>query len=316
MRPFLLFASQRFRLPGRFLRSLALLGVLLAASALPMRPARGDALQTPAVPARPESQSASPLVVIDPGHGGEKPVTVAADGTPEKQLALDIALKLERLLAERHVQVRLTRSEDEHIDLKDRIALANDLNAAAFMSIHLNAMPTRTARLRTRGVETYFLAKRATGERAQAVANAENAEDAQAAEPQDDLAFILADLAEAEAHRDASQFAYTVHEQMALRLPTRDRGVHQAPFLVLKGAQMPAILVEVGYLSHPKESLLLEDGAYQDKIAQALSLGIAEFLEKRGLLAPLPKAPKAPKAPAKPPPRKPAQTKSRAAGKR
>ena len=285
MRSALFFPRSRLTLPW------LALALLLVLAVFPSGTSRADT----AAPG-----PSAPLVVIDPGHGGEKLGTVAADGTPEKQLALNIALKLERLLTERRIQVRLTRSEDEHIDLKDRIALANALKAAAFVSIHLNAMPTRASRLRTRGIETYFLAKQATGERAQAVANAENAEDGQEAGPQDDLAFILADLAEAEAHRDAAQFAYAVHAQLTRRLPTRDRGIHQAPFRVLKGAQMPAILVEAGYLSHPKESLLLEEDAYQDKIAQALMLGVAEFLEKRGLWVPLPPLPEPPAPPAAP----------------
>lgn len=226
-----------------------------------------------------------PLIVIDPGHGGAKLGTVSADGIAEKALALQMAARLERELARSPVRVRLTRTKDVHLDLKDRIELANADKAALFVSIHLNAMPAPGHR-RTHGVETYFLARHATGERAEAVAAAENAEDDVGDGPGDDLSFILADLAETEAHRDASQLAYTVHENLISRLKARDRGVHQAPFRVLKGAQMPAILVEVGYLSHPGESRRLKDATYQKKIARALAHGLLEFLDKRGLIAP------------------------------
>lgn len=244
--------------------------------------------RTKAVKAWPTSSAAAgreewPLVVIDPGHGGARLGTVSADGVAEKVIVLEMARRLERALAGAPVRVRLTRTKDVHLDLKDRIELANAERAALFISIHLNAMPAPGHR-RTRGVETYFLAKHASGERAEAVAAAENAEDDTGDVPRDDLSFILADLAETEAHRDASQLAYTVHENLISRLKARDRGVHQAPFRVLKGARMPAILVEVGYLSHPQESRRLRERGYQGRIAEALARGIVEFLDERGLI--------------------------------
>lgn len=265
----------------------------IACAALGAAPCRADGTARQAaagelsMAAQAEARAAWPLIVIDPGHGGAKLGTVSADGVAEKEIALEMAVRLGRALARAPVRVLLTRSEDVHIDLQDRIALANAERAAIFVSIHLNAMPAPGHR-RTRGIETYFLAKRATGERAEAVAAAENAEDERGAEAQGDLAFILADLAEAEAHRDASQLAYTVHERLISKLRARDRGVHQAPFRVLKGAQMPAILVEVGYLSHPQEAKRLRAADYQEQIAQALARGLLDFLDRRGLIAPGP----------------------------
>lgn len=217
---------------------------------------------------------------IDPGHGGEKFGAIGVNGKREKDLALEIALKLKaELEAGGRAQVLMTREKDVGIGLADRIRKANEAGAALFVSIHLNSMPPGRARRTAHGVETYFLSAEATGEQARRVAALENAEEPLETEVSGDLAAILADLAGTEAHRDASALAYTVHSRLVQELEARDRGVQQAPFVVLMGAQMPAILVEVGFLSHVRDAKMLATPAYQQQAARSMARAIEEFLD-------------------------------------
>lgn len=217
------------------------------------------------------------LVCIDAGHGGAKPGALGPRRQREKDLALQIALRLkEELETSRLSRVLLTREGDADVDLHDRPQMANAVEADVFVSVHLNSV-AQGAQTRAHGVETYFLSAEATGEQAARVAAQENAEAPRATTPQGDLAAILADLAQAEAHRDASALAYAVHEKLVHETGAADRGVHQAPFMVLIGAQMPAILVEVGYLSSPAESERLADKRYQAKVARGIAAGVRAF---------------------------------------
>ena len=219
------------------------------------------------------------VVVIDPGHGGDKDGAIGPGGLKEKEVALAIALRLERLLAAAGHQAILTRRDDTGVELADRVALANERGADLFVSIHANSMPTAEARARTHGIETYFLSADATDEAALAVARAENADDARSAGPKAEgaLGMILADLARSEAHANSSQLAYALHGSLVERAGGRDRGVRQAPFAVLEGAAMPAVLLEVGYISHGAEAQRLADPVEQAKIAGAVAAGIERF---------------------------------------
>ena len=233
------------------------------------------AAQEPSTPGR--------LVCIDAGHGGAKPGAVGPRKQREKDVALQIALRLkEELERTRLARVLLTRGGDVDVDLHERPRVANKAQADVFLSVHLNSMPEGPGRGRARGVETYFLSAEATGEQAARVAALENAEAPQAEVGGGDLAAILADLAQAEAHRDASALAYAVHQRLVKELGATDHGVHQAPFVVLVGAQMPAILIEVGYLSSPAESERLCDKVYQAKVARGIAAGMRAFFEQIG----------------------------------
>jgi N-acetylmuramoyl-L-alanine amidase len=176
-------------------------------------------------------------------------------------------------------EVVLTRRDDTGLDLAQRIGLANERRADLFLSVHANSMPTSEARARTHGIETYFLSADATDEAAAAVARAENSDDADTARPKEQgaLGMILADLARSEAHVNSSQLAYLLHARLVERTGGRDRGVRQAPFVVLEGAAMPAVLLEVGYISHGTESKRLADEAEQEKIARAAAAGVEAF---------------------------------------
>lgn len=221
---------------------------------------------------------AAPLVVVvDPGHGGDKDGAVGPRGEKEKELALAISTKLVAILEARGYEVVSTRTEDVSLDLASRVRLANERGADFFVSVHANSVASQQDRVH--GVETYFLSAEASDAQAAALAEAENADDPEAGKlaPSDPLARILADLARARAHQGSSELAVELHRKLVEATGAKDRGVRQAPFFVLSGARMPAVLVEVGYISHPAESLRLTDEAEQERMARAMADGIDAY---------------------------------------
>ena len=224
---------------------------------------------------------AGPLVVIDPGHGGSQDGAASLTGLKEKTIALELALRLKVALElTLHARVRLTREKDLLLHLTERVKWANEQKPDLFVSIHANSMPTKKLRLKTEGIETYFLSAAASGEEARKVAARENAElPAAARGPRSDtLSFILADLQRSETHSDSSRLAYLVQEKLIAASGATDRGVQQAPFFVLMGLEAPAVLIEVGFISHPEEGVRLSNVDYQAKLAQAIAEGVQAFL--------------------------------------
>lgn len=214
------------------------------------------------------------VVVIDPGHGGGDTGAIGPAGTREK----DVTLQLARLLAEGlrrrlSVRVELTRDEDAELPLATRSALANQAKADLFVSIHLNSAPGAGAR----GTETYFLSLEASDERAAQAAEDANRAAGGRADPLTDLQLILWDMAQSR-HLAASQrLANLIQEELNQTLSLRDRGVKQAPFSVLMGAAMPAVLVELGFLSNPDEEQRLLDPDYQRQLTDALVRAVVRF---------------------------------------
>lgn len=227
------------------------------------------------------SAFAGPMIVIDPGHGGSQDGASSPGGLLEKNLALSISKKLKaKLEAELEAKVKLTREGDSRLHLDERVVFANRQRPDLFVSIHANSMPTATQRRVNQGIETYFLSASASGDDAKKVAARENAEARQQAKAanSDTLAFILADLQKAETHHDSSRLAYSVHESLIAGTQAQDRGVQQAPFYVLMGLEAPAVLIEVGFVSHPREGERLADAKYQQQIADSIAAGIKAFL--------------------------------------
>ncbi len=218
------------------------------------------------------------VAVVDPGHGGEQNGARSPDGAYEKDVALSIARRLATRLERQGARVILTRTGDISVPLANRAALANAERADLFISIHLNSMATRRKRAVTHGVETYFLSADATDASATAVAARENA-DRLAGEPvidpNDPVAGILDDLQSTEALAASSRLAYAIHDRLLKACRAEDRGVKQAPFYVLAGARMPAVLVEVGFISHRAESRRLRSAAYQETVARAIADAVA-----------------------------------------
>lgn len=223
----------------------------------------------------------SPRIVIDPGHGGSQEGAKGTGTLVEKEVVLQIAKKLrDRLEKEAGAQVFLTREKDGTLPLPQRVDFANGKRPDLFLSIHANSMPTKKLRERTEGIETYFLSATASGAGARATADRENAEasSGQAVQNDSTLSFILNDLARMEAHADSSRLAYSVHQKLIAATGAQDRGVQQAPFFVLTGVESPAILIEVGYISHPQEGSQLGRTEYQDKLISAITEGVKGFL--------------------------------------
>jgi len=213
-------------------------------------------------------------IVIDPGHGGHDPGAQAGDIT-EAELVLDVALRLEKLLAKLPgVDVVLTRRENAFIPLQERTAIANRENADLFLSIHANASTLPAAR----GVETYFL-NFASNQNAAAVAARENATSAQTMGALQDVVKAIALNSKRDESRD---FATYVQREMIDSLKSanktlKDLGVKQAPFVVLIGASMPSVLAEISFLTNPQEAKLLKGSSYRQKIAQALFDSVREY---------------------------------------
>jgi N-acetylmuramoyl-L-alanine amidase len=213
-------------------------------------------------------------VVIDPGHGGHDP-GARGRAVTESELVLDVALRLERLLlAEPGIEVVLTRRTDVFIALEERTAIANREGADLFLSIHANASRNTKAR----GVETYFL-NFATNPEAEAVAARENSASGRTMHHLPDIVKAIALNNKLDESRD---FARLVQRSMVKRLQAhdeqvRDLGVKQAPFVVLIGAQMPSVLAEISFVTHPSEGQLLRAPGYRQQIAEALRDAIQQY---------------------------------------
>jgi N-acetylmuramoyl-L-alanine amidase len=218
------------------------------------------------------------LLVLDAGHGGDDPGATGPTGLQEKELVLDVTRRVARLAEDRlGIKVLLSRDGDHFVTLRDRTSFANRNRADLFVSIHANAhRQTGSA-----GVETFFLSSEATDNEARQVAAQENsAADMEAATPKvraDFVKAILWDLAQSEFQMESSRLAEIVQDSMtqALRIP--NRGVKQAGFYVLGGAAMPAVLIEIGFVTNPREEKRLRDGKYRDEIARAILAGLGEY---------------------------------------
>ena len=241
----------------------------------PLTPGERAAAAAPR-PARPtEAEPQVRTVVIDPGHGGENPGARGSGGSQEKDIALSIARRLRaELVNARGLSVFLTRDKDVDVDLDERTAIANNYKADLFISIHANASRARGAK----GSEVYFLSYQASDDESRRTAQSEGA-----AEPLPgtaagaDLALILWDMAQAEHLEESSALASRIQEELAVVTGSEGRGVKQAPFRVLVGAAMPAVLVEVAFISNPDEEKLLASEAYQAKVAASLARGIERY---------------------------------------
>lgn len=226
------------------------------------------------------AKAAQLLIVVDPGHGGEHEGAVGPAGTREKDLALQIARQVAQLCqAQLPAKVVLTREADRDVELAERVAFANKKRASLFISIHLNSMPTEESRRSAHGIETYFLSADPSDASADAQAARENLDDLQSHSPgkRRDVDSILNDLALTQAQADSSRLAYAIHQKLVAGTQAVDRGVHQAPFFVLTGARMPAVLLEVGFISNPEEEAKLRTVAYQRLIAQAVVDGLKDY---------------------------------------
>ncbi|HVN39315.1 MAG TPA: N-acetylmuramoyl-L-alanine amidase [Myxococcota bacterium] len=240
----------------------AALAACVCAAALAFHPARAeDGFDT---------------VVIDPGHGGEDSGARGPGGTLEKDLVLRVARALGERLAARGLRVVQTRTRDVFVPLEQRTAIANDARGDLFVSIHANAAEDATSR----GTETYFLALSPSDASAERVAKRENEAFGQAAggiaAVNDPFVALVGDLIATEHLQESSLLAHAIQAQLS-GLSPRSRGVKQALFVVLTGVQMPASLVEIGFVTSAEEEAHMKSADGLREIVAALERGIVEY---------------------------------------
>jgi N-acetylmuramoyl-L-alanine amidase len=223
-------------------------------------------------------------IVIDPGHGGHDTGTIGTHGLMEKDLCLDVALRLGREIEEKlpGAEVIYTRKDDTFVPLEERTAIANDAKADLFISVHANSSHDAAAR----GIETYYL-NFATSEESMAVAARENA---LAQSSLHDLQDIIKKIARNEKVEESKELASDIQDSLTHRLQLvsqdeRNRGVKKAPFVVLIGANMPSVLSEISFISNPSDEKLLRKTDQRQRVADGLYRGIASYLDSLNSLS-------------------------------
>jgi len=214
-------------------------------------------------------------IVIDPGHGGHDSGTLGTDGIEEKDVVLDVALRLGKLLHDRlGSEIIYTRSDDTFIPLETRTAIANKAQADLFLSIHANSSPDASAR----GVETYYLNFTSSPDALETAAR-ENAVSDQSIHQLSDL---VKKIALKDKIEESREFAGDVQQGLYGGLQKgnaglKDRGVKKAPFVVLIGANMPSILAEISFVTNKKDARQLQEPEYRERVAESLYKGVAKY---------------------------------------
>ena len=215
-------------------------------------------------------------IVIDAGHGGKDPGAVGYRGTKEKDIALDVAKRLEKKLTKNmDIKVVMTRDEDVFLKLSERTKIANENNGSLFISIHTNAAEDR----RASGFETFLIGLN-KNEYAAKVAARENAVLELEGKSGQELTgedLIQATIAQAAFASSSETFADMVQKEIKKRVQSRDRGVKQAGFVVLARASMPNVLVELGFISNPAEEKKLRSPQYRDQLATAIYRAVQQY---------------------------------------
>jgi len=223
-------------------------------------------------------------IVIDAGHGGHDTGTIGPTGLMEKDLCLDVALRLGKLIQQKlpGTDIVYTRSDDTFIPLEERTNIANEAKADLFVSIHANSSPDHGAR----GVETYYLNLKGSPE-AMEVAARENAASDHGVH---DLQDLVKQITRTEKIDESRELAEDIQDSLSRRVqktakPVRNRGVRKAPFVVLIGADMPSILTEISFLSNPADEALLKKPEHRQRIAEGVYQGMANYLQNMNSMA-------------------------------
>ena len=227
------------------------------------------------------SKEKNKVIVLDAGHGADDVGAVGPNKRYEKVVNLNVTKYLAALLKQRGYTIYLTRNNDTFIKVMDRTILANEKNADLFISVHTNAVPKEKAN-EVDGIETFFLSP-ARSERAKRVAELENKTDIREMSNSSKDVF----LESLNRPRITASHKFAIDVQAGILQSTRskykdikDSGVREGPFWVLVGAQMPSILVELGYISHPTESKRLYDKDYQQLLANGIANGVDSYFSK------------------------------------
>jgi len=266
---------------------------VIARSAKASASSKPDLVQPPAAPVPTRDGQATLTrtlglkigrIVIDAGHGGHDTGTIGPTGLMEKDLCLDVALRLGKIIQQKlpGADIVYTRSDDTFIPLEERTRIANEAKADLFISIHANSSPDHGAR----GIETYYLNLKGTPE-AMAVAARENAVSQQGVH---DLEDLVKKIARTEKIDESRELAEDVQDSLSKRIqktahPVKNRGVRKAPFVVLIGADMPSILTEISFLSNPADEQLLKKPEHRQRVAEGLFQGVSAYLQSMNSVA-------------------------------
>ena len=257
--------------------------------ALPAVAARQRLPVPPAVPppaTTPPPAALRPLVVLDPGHGGKDPGAIGVSGTYEKHVALDTAHELQRQLrAAGQLRVELTRANDVFIPLEQRVAWAQRRGAALFVSMHADALADRSVR----GASVYTLAGAASDAQTAALARRENDAD-RYGEPQfggtsPAVAAILSSLVRQETRVGSARMARSVVSQFHGEVGLLANPARHAGFVVLKAADIPSVLVEMGFMSNGQDEAALREASHRAVVAVALRRAIEAYFAARPVTA-------------------------------
>lgn len=215
-------------------------------------------------------------IIIDPGHGGRDPGAISRSGIEEKDVVLDIALQLKKLLIKKGLSVNLTREDDTFISLARRTEIASERKAQLFVSIHANSSRYRNVS----GLEVYSLKELDSLEKNE-LQRLENQRllfsRLQMQKKSPVLENIISDMLYGFKRSQSDELADVMGMRTSRRVKTKNRGVKYARFFVLRNTLIPAVLVEVGFLSNPREEKMLRNEAYRFKIAQGLAQSILEY---------------------------------------
>ena len=214
-------------------------------------------------------------IVIDPGHGGKDPGAFRGNTRKERTIVLSISKKLREVLTQRGYTVLMTRDTNRFIPLRERTAFAIQHKADLFLSIHANGSESPKAR----GIETYYLDVASTDKASELIAARENADSGYSIQ---ELEKLLKGIIQESKSEDSRRLAGYVQQALVQATGAIDRGVKHARFVVLIGTNVPAVLIETGFVSNPTEGRKLTTPAYQHKIATAIAEGVDRFLGKTG----------------------------------
>lgn len=227
------------------------------------------------------NQAKGKIVVLDAGHGGKDVGAVGKNKLYEKNIVLNIALEAGKILKNRGYKVYYTRNNDKFINLRDRTSFANEKKADIFISIHANAAPNEKKAKEMQGIETYFLSP-TRSERSMQAANLENKADTDEMNYFTKISYL--NFLNREKIIASNKLAIDVQSNLLSAVKSKfkvvDGGVREAPFWVLVGALMPAVLIEAGYITHTNDHKLLSNKSYTDKIALGIADGIDDYFAK------------------------------------
>ena len=229
-------------------------------------------------PARPSSRVPLPLVLLDPGHGGKDPGAIGVSGTYEKHVALATAEELRRqLLTDGRYRVELTRMRDVFIPLQERVGIAQHRGAALFVSMHADSLANHSVR----GASVYTLAGTASDAQSAALAKTENAADRFAGpgfrHVSPEVAQILSSLVRLETRRGSARMARSVVDHLGRDVPLLQHPDRHAGFVVLKAADIPSVLVEMGFMSNPRDEALLRRADHRARVAAGMKRAVEAY---------------------------------------